>query len=159
MPETTTPLRCLPTERPRRSADAPPAGPLQVRVYRDVNDVPAGEWDSLLGPDDLQTSHRFVRICQEACQEAEYWHLVAYQGERPCGVATLSRMSVRLDLVATGLTRSLLHLPRRVWPGVLRVPVLFGGPPVSFGQPCLKLAPSAAPAVVSLLAQATERIA
>src|SRR5262245_6835774 len=159
MPETIPSLRCLPTARQLRHADALSVGPLQVRVYRDVNDVPAGEWDSLLGPDDLQTSHRFVRICQETCHEAEYWHLMAYQGEHPCGVASFSRMPVRLDLVATGMTRSLLQQPRRVWPGFLRVPVLFGGPPVSFGRPCLKLAPSAGPAVVSLLAQEAERIA
>jgi hypothetical protein len=159
MPETITPLRGLAGGRPRRCADAWSAGPLQVRVWRDANDVPADAWDSLLGPDDLQTSHRFVRLCQETCREAEFWHVMVYQGDRPCGVASLSRVAVRLDLIATGVTRSLLQLPRRVWPGFLRVPVLFGGLPVSFGQPCLKLAPSAGPAVVTALAQAAKRIA
>jgi hypothetical protein len=133
----------------------------QVRLCRDINDIPAAEWDSVLGPDDLLLSHRFVRICQEArVAGADYWHLMVYERERLCCVASLSRMHVRLDLLATGLVRSLLGTLRRAWPGFLRVPVLFGGLPVSFGQPCLKLAPwTDAAAVLRLLAQTLDRIA
>jgi hypothetical protein len=132
---------------------------LQVRVYRDINDIAAPEWDSLLGPDDLQMSHRFVRICQETRTEADFWHLMLYEGGRLCCVASLSCMDVCLDLLAGELSRSLVQLVRQAWPGFLRIPVLFGGLPVSFGQPCLKLAPSRSPAVLQLLGHGVDRIA
>src|SRR5262249_42229773 len=104
-------------------------------------------------------SHRFVRICQETRTEADYWHLTVYEGGRLCCVASLSRMDVCLDLLASDLSRSLLQLVRRAWPGFLRIPVLFGGLPVSFGQPCLALAPSTSPGTLRLLAHAVDRIA
>ncbi|MBV9124839.1 MAG: GNAT family N-acetyltransferase, partial [Planctomycetes bacterium] len=117
-------------------------GPVEVRSARDLKAIPPGLWDSLLEPDDLQCSHRFIRLCQEArVEEADYWHLLIYQAGRLGGVATLSRMKARLDLLATGFPRAALGALRRCWPGALRVPVLFCGLPLSFGQPCLKFAP------------------
>jgi hypothetical protein len=119
---------------------------VQVRVWRNIEEVRPAEWDFLLGPDDLQQSHRFVRLCQESrVEDAEFWHLLLYQGGRLCGVATLSRMHAHLDLLAADLPRRLLGAVRRCWPGFLRVPILFCGLPVSFGQPCLRLAPWADP--------------
>ncbi len=133
----------------------------QVRVFRDINDVDAEEWDSLLGPDELQQSHRFVRLCQESrVEDAEYWHLMLYQDGTLCAVATLSRMVARLDLLSTDLPRGVVAAVRRCWPGFLRVPVLFCGLPVSFGQPCLKVAPWAdAARVCATLAETMDRIA
>jgi hypothetical protein len=115
--------------------------PLRLQVYRDIDAIAAAEWDSLLGPDDLQMSHRFVRLCQQSgVEDADYWHLLVYERDQLCAVASLSRMSVRLDLLSTGLTRALIRTVRRLRPGFLEVPVLFCGLPVSFGQPCVKLA-------------------
>jgi hypothetical protein len=131
----------------------------QVHFHRDINAIPAIEWDRLLGPNDLQMSHRFVRLCQETCTKADFWHLLIYKEGQLCGVASLSRVHVRLDLLATGVSRALLRLLRRAWPGFLRIPVLFGGLPVSFGQPCLKLAPRCSTHVLRLVAQTMERIA
>jgi predicted N-acyltransferase len=134
---------------------------IEVRLFRDVNEVPAAAWDGLLDPDDLQQSHRFVRLCQESrVEDADSWHLMLYQGERLCATATLSRMYARLDLLSSGLPRGLVGAVRRAWPGFLRVPVLFCGLPVSFGQPCLKLAPWAdAAAVCRALVGTMDRVA
>jgi hypothetical protein len=69
-------------------------------------------------------------------------------------------MEVRLDLLTTGFTRAAIQAVRRCRPGALRVPVLFCGLPVSFGQPCLRLAPWAGrEAVCRALAETMEHIA
>jgi hypothetical protein len=129
-------------------------------VFRDIGEVAPAEWDSLLGPDDLQQSHAFVRLCQRSgVEDADYWHLIFSQGGRPCGVASLCRMFVSLDLLSNDLPRGLVGAVRRSWPGFLRVPVLFCGLPVSFGQPCLEIAPWAdVPGVCRALAETMDRV-
>jgi predicted N-acyltransferase len=158
MSSLTLPSISPPDSKTHRDADVWSEGIFQVYVQRDINAISASEWDRLLGPDDLQTSHRFVRLCQEACTWADFWHLLIYEQGRLCGVGTISRMEVHLDLLTTGVSRALLQLPRRVWPKFLCVPVLFGGLPVSFGQPCLKLAPRCHSHALGLIARTMERI-
>lgn len=136
------------------------AGPLRLRVRRNIDDIDAAEWDSLLDAEDLQLSHRFVRLCQRSGVEgADYWHLLVYEGDRLCCVASLSRMHVCLDVLSSGVTRALIRSVRRRFPAFLRIPLLCCGLPVSFGQPCLKLAPWAdAGAVCRVVARAMGRI-
>lgn len=113
---------------------------LQVRVYRDICEVEAAEWDSVLEPDELLMSHRFIRACQQArIEDAEFWHLLVSQGEEIVGVATLHRMCVNLELLSNGLTRKLIGRLKQRWRGFFRLPVLFCGLPVSCGEPCLKI--------------------
>ncbi len=113
---------------------------LRVRVYRDIREVEAAEWDSVLGPDDLLMSHRFGRACQQArIEDAVFWHLLISEGEEIVGVATLHRMGVNLESLSDGLTRKLVGKLKCRWPGFFRLPVLFCGLPVSCGEPCLKV--------------------
>src|SRR4051794_31115978 len=113
---------------------------LVVRVVRDVTEFDPIAWDGLLGPDDVQQSHAFARLCQESrVESAEFWHLIPEQGGEVCATASLCRMSVRLDTLSADLPRGLIGTVRRVWPSFLTVPVLFCGPPVSFGQPLLTI--------------------
>ncbi len=115
-------------------------GGLSVRVLRDIRDVEESDWDSLLSPDDLLLSHRFVRVCQQAqIENASFWHLVISDGDEIVGIATLHRMIVNLELLSNGLTRKLVAKMKTQLPGFLRLPVLFCGLPVSNGQPCLKI--------------------
>jgi hypothetical protein len=137
------------------------SGGLTVRVCRDIREVEACEWDSVLGPDDLLMSHSFIRACQEArIEEAEFWHLLIYSGERIVCVATLHRMHVNLELLSGGLTRRLVAGLKGLWPGFFRLPVLFCGLPVSSGQPCLKIRSEGDyEPVCSVLIGAMERLA
>jgi hypothetical protein len=141
---------------------APPraVGSLRVRIHRDIDDIDPDEWDSLLAADELQLSHRFVRLCQRSrVEDADYWHLLFSERDRLCAVASLSRMYVCLDVLASGATRSVIRALRRRYPSFLRVGLLFCGLPVSFGQPCLKLAPWAdAGAVCRMLARVMDRV-
>jgi hypothetical protein len=136
------------------------AGAMRVRTHRDIDDIDAAEWDSLLAPEELQQSHRFVRLCQQSrVEDADYRHLLVYERGRLCCVASLCRVDVCLDVLASGATRALIRSLRQRFPGFLRVGLLFCGLPVSFGQPCLKLAPGAdAGAVCRLLARVMGRV-
>jgi predicted N-acyltransferase len=133
----------------------------QVRVYRDIHEVDAHRWDSLLGPEDLQLSHRFIRTCQESgIENARYWHVNLYDPNGLCCVATLSRFHVSLDVLCRGWTRVAVRTIRRVHREFLRIPMLFCGLPVSFGQPCLRIRDdSDAPAAIRRIAQTMEGIA
>ncbi|HKI36788.1 MAG TPA: GNAT family N-acetyltransferase [Gemmataceae bacterium] len=135
-------------------------GPLRVRIHRDIDEIDPAEWDGLLADEELQLSHRFVRLCQRSrVEDADYWHLLVYQEDRLCGVASLSRMHVPLDVLSSGMTRCLIRSVRRRHPAFLRIGLLVCGLPVSFGQPCLKLAPWAnAGAVSHVLAAVMGRI-
>ncbi len=134
---------------------------LHVRVHRDINEIAAGEWDSLLEPGDLPMSHRFIRVCQESrVENADYWHLVIADGDETVCVATLHRMEVNLELLSSGLTRTIAANVKKHWPGFLRLPVLFCGLPVSCGAPCLKIRAGAdADRVCAAVAEVIESIA
>jgi predicted N-acyltransferase len=122
------------------SAEAAPG----VQVYRRIDEVRATEWDSLLAPDDLQTTHRFIRTCEEAeIENARYRHLMVYQHGALAAVASLCLVRVKLDLLASGRVRRAIRWVRGRRPGFLDVPVVFCGLPVSFGQSCLRLHPEA----------------
>ncbi|HKY29773.1 MAG TPA: GNAT family N-acetyltransferase [Pyrinomonadaceae bacterium] len=113
---------------------------LDIRVYRDIDEIDAAEWDALLGPEDLLMSHRFIRACQQArIENAEFWHLVIKKDDAVVGIATLHRIIVNLELLSNGLTRKLVRVMKSVWPNFFRLPVLFCGLPISSAQPCLKI--------------------
>ena len=133
----------------------------RVRVFRDIREVDANQWDSLLGPEDLQISHRFIRTCQESrIENAEYWHVMVYDAEGLCCVATLSRFHVSLDVLCQGWARGAVRTIRRVDRSFLQTPMLFCGLPVSFGQPCLRVRDDAdAPASIRQIANAMEDVA
>jgi hypothetical protein len=132
-----------------------------VREFRTITEVPETEWDSLLDPDDLQATHRFVRLCERSAIEgAEYRHLLIRRDEGLVATATLCLMRVRLDLLASGLVRRLARGVRRLRPAFLELQVVFCGLPVSFGQSLLRFHLGAeVAAVLPLVREAADRFA
>jgi len=133
----------------------------EVRVCDEIREIPAEWWDQFLDPADLQASHRFVAACQASgVERATFRHVVVRRGDRTEGIASLSAMRVSLDLLAPTGLRHLARAVRYHWPEFLRVPVLFCGLPVSFGQSCLRVRPGMPPeAVASILAGVMEQTA
>jgi hypothetical protein len=116
----------------------------EVRVCPSIHEIDAWEWDSLLHPDDLQATHRFIRTCEEAqVENARYRHLMVYQDGTLAAVASLCLMRVKLDLLSSGSVRRATRRLRGWRSGFLDVPVVFCGLPVSFGQSCLRFHPEA----------------
>jgi predicted N-acyltransferase len=141
---------------------APPE--FDLRVHAHMREVNAELWDSIIDPDDLQVTHRFVRACQESrVENAEYRHAVVFRRGEVAAVASFCAFRVPLDVLATGLTRHLVNAIRRVRPDAFRVPVVFCGLPVSFGQSCLRFAPglddASRVAAIEALAGVAERFA
>lgn len=134
---------------------------LEVRVHRNIAEVDPREWDSILDADDLQATHRFARVCSDSrIQDAELRHLLVRRGGRLEATASLTRLTVSLDLLSPGSPRQIAGIVRRVHPDFLRVPVIFCGLPVSFGTSSLRFAPeSDIPAASSGVARAMEEFA
>lgn len=134
---------------------------LTTRVFASIREIPPDLWDSPLDPDDAPATHRFVSACEDACVGgATFRYLLFEQDRQPVGWAGLCRMEVSLDLLADPVTRRLIQTGRRVWPDLLKLPILFCGPPVSLGQSWLRLRPPVnAPAVVAALIGGMEDLA
>jgi len=123
---------------------APAPNGFRLDVVRSIAELAPAAWDAVGASDDLQATHRFVRACEESgVEHATYRHAIAWDAEGPAAVASFSRMPVSLDLLTSGFARSAIRAARRVRPAFLRVPLVFGGLPVSFGRSCLRLRPGA----------------
>jgi predicted N-acyltransferase len=129
-----------------------------VQSYSDIADVDPQEWDALLAPDDVLSTHRFIGVCQKArVADAAYRHVAVHDGKQLLAIASLCRMEVALDLLSSGVVRGVIQRARRLRHTFLRVPVAFCGLPVSVGQSCLRIRPGAdAPAITRLVAQELE---
>ena len=128
---------------------------LEMNVVDDIDQISQRTWDAHLDPEDLQASHRFVRVCQRSgVEEAKYRHLVITRDRRTVATASLSCLDVRLDLLAGPAVRRLVAASRGLRPNLLRIPIVLGGLPVSFGQSSLRLAPGEDPAPLLLLIDA-----
>ncbi|MCZ6690616.1 MAG: GNAT family N-acetyltransferase [Planctomycetota bacterium] len=115
---------------------------LSVTVHPHIDDVAHRDWDALVQPEDLQTSRGFIRVCQDSgVAGAEYRHVIFRDADGPVCIATLSRMNVAPDLLARWTSRKLVARVRRHRQDFLRIPVLFCGLPVSFGNSCLRFRP------------------
>ena len=132
-----------------------------VRAFRHIAEIAAADWDSLVPPDELQMRHAFVRACEEAeVEHAEYRHLLVYRRGVLVGIASLFRMTVRLELLCPGFLRSLIETVRRAYPRFLRPTLLFCGLPTSAGRKCLAFrAPSDARFVLAQVAAYMEQAA
>jgi len=120
---------------------------LEVTVTADIDEISPTLWDAHLDPDDLQASHRFVRVCQRSgVEEAKYRHVLITRGGRTVATASLACLHVRLELLAGPAVRRLVAASRVLRPNLLRIPIVLCGLPVSFGQSCLRVAPGEDPA-------------
>ena len=130
-----------------------------VQTHSDIAGVDPHEWDALLAPDDLLSTHRFIRVCQRSrVADAAYRHITVHDGRQLLAIASFCRMQVALDLLSTGVVRGAIQGIRRWRRGFCRVPVAFCGLPVSFGQSSMRLRPGTdAPAIAGLVAQELER--
>lgn len=112
----------------------------QVELRRSIHDFSPDEWNSFIEAGDLQATHAFVRACQESgIAETDYRFLMIRDEDGPACVAALSIMPVPLELLAPRWARGVIRGARRVRRSFLKVPVLFGGLPVSFGHSCLRI--------------------
>lgn len=107
-----------------------------VRVVPEVDRIEPSIWDELVDSDDLQATHRFVRVCEASgVEDAEYRHILITDATGPVALASLCAFPVHLDLLAPPSARRATAVARRF----LRVPLVVAGLPVSFNQSCLRI--------------------
>jgi len=140
---------------------APATTEIETFVADDIDEISPRMWDAHLDRDDLQASHQFVRVCQRSgVEDAKYRHILLTRGGKTVATATLACMDVRPELLAGSAVRRPVAAARKLFPGWLRIPVILGGLPVSFGQSCLRVAqgePSAP--MLARFAEEAERFA
>ncbi|OZC03296.1 GNAT family N-acetyltransferase [Rubricoccus marinus] len=120
------------------AAFSPPAvpPPLAPEAEREA-------WDTLAGADHPLAESRFADCVERGGVEGARFErlLLRSTSGEPALAAELSRLDVRLDLLSPTPFRGAISRARRLWPRLLRVPVLFAGLPASFAQPGVRLAP------------------
>ena len=119
---------------PVEMAAAPDA--YRLEIAERVADLNAADWDSLRVPNDCgYMDRRFVEAVEASRPGGgKFWSLLVYSGDRPVASACLSLFSADGAIVATGWARRVTDQIRRLFPGYLRLNVLFCGLPVSAGQ-------------------------
>lgn len=134
------------------------AGDLEVWSFDSIRSIDPVVWDSLVQPDEIQGSHAFIRACEDAgLEDARFWHLLIHRAGELIGIASLSIMPVRLDLLSTGAVRMAMQAVRRLNDGFLRPRVLFCGLPISAGRPAIAFrSPADSPEVLAAVARAME---
>jgi predicted N-acyltransferase len=114
--------------------------PLRVVRLRSIHEVDEALWDSINARQDLFHTHRFIRAIEDAkVENSRLWYLLFYERDELVATAALSAFIVSLDLFAGGILQKLVGGIRRVFPGFLKITVLFCGLPISIGKHCLAI--------------------
>ena len=103
-----------------------PRSEYQLRVFEHIDQIEPSTWDALIPVDDIQASHRFIKVCQDAnVERAIYRHVMVYKNDYLVAIASFSLLSVQHELLATRRLRAVCVWTRQRFPSYLSVPVLF----------------------------------
>lgn len=132
-------------------------------IHDSIDDVDALEWNRFLAPGgDAFMSPAYLRAVERAMRADSRFYYVVVRDDRSEAVAVACFCVYSLDgaLLAGPISRRLLRAARWVFPGFVRVKIVFCGHPVSVGASHLRLAPRADPQeVLRLLDEFAVRLA
>lgn len=133
---------------------------LRVVSYLSIHEIEESHWDSINHDKQLFHTHRFIRSVEDAkVEDSKFRYLLFYFKEKLVGTAVLSYFTVSLDLLAVGIIKKMILTVRSIFPGFLKIKILFCGLPVSLGQNNLIVAdPRFYPDVFTLLAKEMDDI-
>ena len=109
---------------------------MYVKVFSSISEIPAQDWDSILGPDTAICSHAYLSAVERSgINDCVYRYPVVYD-ELGFIVAHTCIFSITMDLTlfATGLVRDVIRRIRRVAPSFLTIRMLECGTPVALGR-------------------------
>ena len=105
-----------------------------VVIYRSITHIEPDLWDSICAPYGLSCTHRFIKTLEESrIEEADYWFVLISLEKVLIGAAALSSFTVSIDLLNPGL-QGIAKGVRHLFPGFLKVRMLFCGLPISIGK-------------------------
>jgi len=134
---------------------------LRIDVLPTIEAVDPVEWDGIVGEDGVIRSHAFLRAVERSSlNDCRFWYLLARDAEgRLLGHCSVFRISLFLDLFATGPMARLTSAIRRVMPGFMRLQMLECGTPVALGH-LFSFAPGAdRPSLTAAFAERIDRLA
>ena len=119
-----------------------PESPNILKIFTSIKEIPETHWQEKLPPGAFFHQYRFIQAVEAArIEKSTCWYALledAQTGELKASAA-FSVFTVNLDLFVEGMTRKLIHGVRKVFPGFMRIKVLFCGLPISLGQHNLHL--------------------
>jgi predicted N-acyltransferase len=111
-----------------------------LQQYDSIRDVPQNAWASLQRSNDVFMDPQFISAVEES-MPGRFWSFLVWDDcGRPAGSANVCLYPIDAALLCPPRPRRFLRLIRRVWPGCLRLSVLFCGLPFSAGQSHLRIA-------------------
>lgn len=126
---------------------------MKIEVFRSIRDVPASDWDKLVGNANVTHSRAFWQVVEQAgLNDFEYRHVLFYNDEGLV-VALTSVYTVTTDVAifAGARLKSVLGRVRRLFPNFLRLRMLECGTPITLSAPLVASAQVPVEAVVDTL--------
>lgn len=134
------------------------AASLSSQVFSSFDDPPR-EWRSLVARDDLAMDPEVLRVFQRTlADQCRCWGVIVFDRGTAIGCAALCLFQTELADISHPMLARLRDRIRRVWPGFMRVNVLFCGLPAPSGSTHLRVGASADAGRVRLVAGEVDRV-
>ncbi len=108
---------------------------LKLELHSSIKEIGESRWDSILQEKHFFHSYRFVSAVEDAkVMNARFSYLLFLDGERLVASAVLSEFEVGLDIFLGKSAKAVIGLVRTLFPGFMKIRILFAGLPVSIGK-------------------------
>lgn len=106
---------------------------LAVKKYLTINDIDEHEWDSIIPPEQIFNTYRFIRTVEESkIEDAQFFYLLFYHDQQLIGSTVLSAFNISLDLFIC--QNNVIKNLKKFFPNLFKTKLLICGLPASFGQ-------------------------
>jgi predicted N-acyltransferase len=132
---------------------------MRIEIFTSIHDIEPQLWDSIVLPGEIFHHWQFLQITEDAkVEDALFWYLLIYDGEKLVANTVLSAFSFSLSLFMSDVPW-VSQLNKR-FPRLFNIRMLFCGLPASFGQLNLAIADEKyAGAICSLITGEMQRLA
>lgn len=102
---------------------------LTLKLFRRIQEIPEKDWISIF-PQELENYYFFKALDESDFQGIKFYYAICYKNGVPIGATTLFLMDFQLDMAVRGWVKYLTHAVKKVFPGLLRVKIIFCGSPM-----------------------------
>ncbi len=108
---------------------------MNTKVLTSINDIPAEQWNSIVGRNRLICRHEYLRAVEASqINDCRFFYPVVYDGKDIVAHACLYFISTELDALAKGGGRAAVGCVRKLWKQFLVLRTIECGSPVSLGS-------------------------
>ena len=134
---------------------------MKVKIFKSIDDIDSGLWDSLLSEDEILKSYNFLKATEHSClSECNFWYLLFYDGDILAAHAAFFTIYSNIEEASSTGVKNLFNKIREVFPGFMRVKYLGCGTPVATCSNVISIsAPYYREEVLSLMVRNAKEIA